>query len=116
MKVRNHLAHARHATRHVAEQVVLIPAVNADIGVSVPDQDRVNAPVTFLEVVQIAVYGVLPCRGIIKVAVLDHHLRLDKGLLSPLEFRAIVLLAAVPGANQPLATIVLQVRQPRLPG
>ena len=46
--------------------------------IRVPDQDRVDTSVTFLEVVKITVHRIAASDEIIEVAVLDHHLGLDE--------------------------------------
>ena len=78
MEVGNHLLHAGDASGHAADQVVLIAIVDSHVWIGWPDQDRVDAAVALFNVVEIAVYGVLPGDRIIKVTILNHHLRLHE--------------------------------------
>src|SRR5439155_11155467 len=51
VKVLNRLAQSLNAARHIAKQVVLVAIINADIRVSVPDEDRSNSTVALFECV-----------------------------------------------------------------
>ena len=57
--------------------------IDADVRIDGPDQDGVDAAVSLLQIVEIAIDGVLAGFGIVEVAVLDHHLRLDEARLRP---------------------------------
>ena len=94
VKVLHHLPHALHAAGQIAEHVELIAAVDADIGISVPDEHAVDSAIPLLKVLQITVDGVLPGLRVVEIAVVHHHLRLHKTRLRPQE-RGIVVGAVV---------------------
>ena len=99
-------------TGHVVEQVELVAVVDANVRINRPDEHRIDAAVALVEIVQIAVDGVARANRIVEVAVLDHHLRLDKTALRPLQFRAIVFGAVVADAGEALGPPLFDVGQP----
>ena len=113
MEVGNHLANSRNAARHAANQVVLVAVVDAHVRVGRPDQDRIDSAEALVEIVEVAVDGVLARDRIVEVAVVDHHLRLDETGLRPLELRAIVAGTVVADADAALVAPVADVGQPR---
>ncbi len=84
MEVGDHLPHACHTSRHAADQVMLIAIVDAHVRISGPDQNRVDATVALVQIIEIAVHRVLVRHWIVKITVLHHHLRLKKTGLCPL--------------------------------
>ena len=95
VEVVDHRTHAGDAAGKVAHHVVLVAVVDADVRVDGPQQDGVDAAVAFVEVVEIAIDRVLAGRDVEEVAIFDHALRLDEGLLRPTQFGPIVLAAVV---------------------
>ena len=114
MKVLDHVVDACDSARHVAQQIILVAAVDTDVGVCVPGQHRVNAAVTLLKIVEVTVHRIPACSRVVEVAVLDHHLGLNEGCLCPLEFRTIVFPAVKASADQAFMPIVLDVGKPVL--
>src|SRR5260221_4980599 len=55
-----------------------------------PDQNRVDNAELPCQIVQEALDGIFTGRGIIKIAILYEHQRMDKILLRPLEFRTTI--------------------------
>ncbi len=86
MKVGDHLFHAFDAAGHGAHHVVLIAVVDAHVRIGRPDENRIDAAVSLLEVVEIAIDRVLAGDRIVEVAVVHHHLRLNEAGLGPLQF------------------------------
>src|SRR6201987_5994591 len=76
MEVRNHLAHARYATRHGADHVVLVAVVDSHVRVRRPDDHGVYSAVSLLEIIKITVDRVAVRYWVVEIAVLHHHLRL----------------------------------------
>ena len=64
---------------HAREKIELPAVVDPKVGIRVPHQDRINAAVPSLEVVQVFVDGVLACLRVVEEAVVHHHLRLHEG-------------------------------------
>ena len=114
MEVGDHLPQAINASGHVPSHIVLIAIVDTDVGVRLPDQHAVDPSVAALQVIEITVHAVLACAGVVKVPVVNHHLRLNEARLCPLELWPIVLRAVVTDADPPLHAPVLHVRKPFL--
>src|SRR5579859_7094380 len=112
MEVRNHLAHARNASRHRPDQVVLVAVIDPHIGIGRPDQNRVNSAVSFFQIVEIAIDGVAVRYRIVEIAVLYHHLWLEETGLGPLKCRHIVAGTLVADANASFIAPVTDVGQP----
>ncbi len=96
----------------IAQQVELVAVVDADVRVDGPEQDAVDAAVALLQVVEVAVHGVAARDGIVEVAVLHHHLRLDEAALRPLEFGAGIDLAGESGADTSFGAIARDLGEP----
>ena len=95
MEVGHHLFDAGQPAGHVAEQVVLVAIVDADVRIDRPDQHRVDPAVASRQIVEVAVHRVLTELGIIEVPLFDHHLRLDEVALRPPQFRPLIFGAVV---------------------
>ena len=83
MKVRDHLSNSNDSSRHAVDHVDLVPIVDAQVGVRRPNQDRVDASIPLLQIIQVPVHGVFSGDGVKEKAVLHHHLRLDEAGLRP---------------------------------
>jgi len=92
---------------------VLVAIVDAQVGIAVPEQDRVDAPESPLEVVEQPVDRVCPSDRIVERAVMDHEDVLDERALRPRQLRTRVLAVVMAGADQALAPPVAHVGQPR---
>ena len=90
MKVCDRLPHSRYASGHRANEIVLVAIVDSHIWVRGPDEHGINTAVSFLQVIEITVHGVAARNWIIEVTVVNHHLRLEKTGLGPLESRQVV--------------------------
>src|ERR1700682_3580227 len=112
VKIGNHLTHARYSTWHGANHVVLVAIVDTHIRIRRPNQNSVNAPIPLFQIVQVPIHRVAICTGIIKVTIFDHHLRLNKTRLRPLQFRKLVARPFIADPNAPLVAPVPYVRQP----
>ena len=95
-----------------SNHVELVAIVDAHVGIGGPDQHRVDAAIALLEIVEIAIDGVLAGDGIVEVAILHHHLRLDEAGLRPLERGQIIARTVIADADAPLGAPVLKVLQP----
>ena len=75
------------------------------------DQDVVEAFVREapVEIIQIAVDSVPACYRIVKISFLDHHLRLDKVALRPLQLGPEVFGVAIAHADEPFSAPLLQI-------
>jgi len=100
------------AAGQVMRQVELVAVVDADVGVDVPDQHRIEATEAPLEIVEVAIDRVLARPDVEEVTVLDHHLRVHEVALRPLQFRAPVVGVVVTDAHQVFAAPVPQFGQP----
>ena len=89
MEIRDHLAHAFDAAGHGLDHLELIAVVDAHVGIGGPDQHGIDAAIALFEIVEIAVDRVVAGDGVVEIAVLHHHLRLDEAGLGPLERRQI---------------------------
>ncbi len=83
MKIADHLPHARYASRQIAHHVVLVSVVDAYIRVDRPEEDGIDTAVTFGDIVKITIDRVLIGDRIVKIAVLNHRLRLHERTLPP---------------------------------
>src|SRR6266849_102996 len=99
MEVGYHSAHAFDAPWQIPEQVVLVATVDSDIRIGVPNEHAIDATVAQLQIVQIAIDSVLERCGIKEEEVVNHHLRLDKARLRPLEFRTVIFGAKIASAD-----------------
>src|SRR5580698_1968146 len=95
MKVSDHLLNFDNTSRHITKQVILITIVDSDIGIYRPDQYGINTAVALLEIIQIFIYRIFSGDRIVKVTIFDHHLRLDKTGLRPLQFLTFVFLPEI---------------------
>src|SRR6202789_4739134 len=87
MEVVDHFADALDAPRHGADHVMLVAVIDTHVGISRPDEHRVDASVTLIEIIEVAVHRVLARLWIIEVAILHHHLRLYETGLRPGKLR-----------------------------
>jgi len=62
----------------------LIAVVDSDIRIGVPDENAIDAAITFLKIVQVAIYRVFSSHRIIEIAIFHHHLRLEEAGLESL--------------------------------
>jgi hypothetical protein len=83
MKVLHHHAQGGYSARQTTEQIVCAAVVDADVGVTVPQQDAVDAPHALIQIVEVTVYRVLTGGGIEEVSLLHHHLGLHVTGLRP---------------------------------
>ena len=99
VEVVDHLLERGDTAREGADEIVLAAAVDADVGIALPDEDTVDAAVAFGYIFEIAVDGVLARDLVIEEAVFGHHLRLHEAGLGPLKFGALVFGGVVAGAD-----------------
>ena len=111
VEVGDHLANAFDAAGHGLDHLQLVAVVDAHVWIGGPDEHGVDAAVAFFEIVEIAVDGVAAGDGVIEVAVLDHHLRLDEAGLGPLERGQFVARWVEGGADAALGAPVLRYRE-----
>jgi hypothetical protein len=78
MKVGNHLANTFNAARHGAHHVQLIAVIDTHVGVGGPNEYGVNAPIALIEIVEVAVDSISMSYGIVEIAIVHHHLRLNE--------------------------------------
>src|SRR5580704_2396814 len=104
MEVIHHFAHTWGAARQGTNQVVLIAVINPHVRIGGPDEDRIDATNSVLQIVKVAIDRVFAGYRIIKISLLDHHLRLHEGRAGPLESRQSVSLGAVAYADLALCT------------
>ena len=74
------------AAGQVVGEIDLVAVVDADVRIDVPEQHAVDAAEARVEVVEIAVDGVLGALDVVEIAVLDHRLHVDEVALRPREF------------------------------
>ena len=94
------------AAGHGANHVLLIAIVDAHIWIGRPDEHRVDAAVTLLEIVEVAIDRVLAGDGVVEVAVVHHHLRLNEAGLGPLKRGHCIAIAVVADTDAALGTPV----------
>ena len=63
MEVGNHLTHARHASRHGANHVMLVSIVDSHVWIGGPDEHGVDSAIALLEIIEIAIDRVLVATG-----------------------------------------------------
>src|ERR1700761_9462784 len=114
MKVLHHLANTGQAAGHGPNHVMLITVVDSYVRIGGPDQHRVDASVSLLQIVQITVYGVFLSYRIVKISILHHHLRLNEFRLRPLQRRHVVSRTVITDANPPLCPPMRNVYEPLL--
>ena len=112
MEVGDHLAHAFETAWHRRNHVQLVTVIHAHVWIGGPHQHRVNTAVALFQVVEIAIHGVAAGHRVVEVAVLDHHLRLDKAGLCPAGLRLFVACRVVARANAAFRPPMLQVFEP----
>jgi hypothetical protein len=78
VEICDHLLHTGHASGHGADHVVLIPVIDAHIRIGGPDEHRIDSAITLLDIIEIAIDGVLVGDRIVEISILDHHLWLKK--------------------------------------
>src|SRR3954453_13127804 len=91
MKLADHLLHARKATWQIAEQIVFITIVDADVRIDGPEQDRIDPTVSLDKVVKITIDGVFSGDRIVEIAIFNHCLWLNECALRPEQLRSMVL-------------------------
>ena len=93
---------------------MLIAIVDAHVGIGRPNQHRVNASVSLIEVIQITVDGIFMGDRSRRNMILHHHLRLDECGLRPFERRQAIsgIVKAINGERigQPLLMVALRCR------
>src|SRR5579875_58863 len=114
MEIRYHLFDAGEATWHAHDHVELIAVVNAHVRISRPNKYCINTTVAPFQIVKVTVYSVFFCHRIMEVAILHHHLRLNKTALFPLQDRIAVapIIEYQPSTNRALEAPVLDVFEP----
>src|SRR6185312_138156 len=113
MEVGDHPADTFDASGHIVKKIELVAIVDAHVRVSGPDEDSVDTAEALLEIVEIAVHGVLASRRIEKVAILNHHLRLHVAALRPLQLRTVVFGAVIADPLELLGAPALHTGKPR---
>ncbi len=93
-------------------KVPQVAIVDADVRIHGPDQHAVYAAVARVQIIQIPVDRIFTLDGIVEVALLDHHLRLDKIALRPLKLRAAILSVVKSHAREALVPPDFQVMEP----
>ena len=112
MEIGDHLPHAGDASRHAADQVVLVAVIDAHVRIGGPDQHRVDSAIALLQIIEIAIDGVLVRDRIVEIAVLHHHLRLNEAGLRPLQRGQVITRAVVADANAAFIAPVVNIGQP----
>ena len=112
MEVRNHLPHARNTSWHGADHVVLVAVVDSHVRIRGPDQHRIDSAVSLFQIIEITIHRVAVRDRIVEITVFDHHLRLKKAGLRPLECRQVVARAVVADANPAFIAPMPNVGQP----
>src|SRR5579872_7433687 len=91
---------------------MLVAVVDPHVGISWPDQHRIDAAEALLQVIEIAVDSVFACDRIVEVAILDHHLRLNEARLGPLQRWHVVARTTVSDPDEPLITPMCDISKP----
>ena len=112
MELLNDLAKRRDAARQVAQEIELIAIVHPEIGIDVPDEDRIYGADAALRLSQESVNRVFAFLRIVKAAVPNEQLHLREDMLSPLQLWAIELRAVVAKANVAVVSPCLEPLQP----
>src|SRR6266702_6406213 len=81
---------------------MLVSVVDACVWINRPHEYRIDATVTLLKIIEIAVNRVFPGDGIVQIAIMHHHLGLYKAVLGPLKLRQIVAGPVIADANAAL--------------
>src|ERR1700728_585710 len=110
----NHLLHTGNTSGHAANHLMLIAIIDSHVWVRWPDQTRLNSTITLFEIVKITIHGVLACDRIIKIPVLNHHLRLHETRLCPLQRGQIIPGAVVADTYATFRSPVRDIGDPRL--
>jgi hypothetical protein len=109
----DHLAKRWDAAGQVAQEVELAAIVHPQIGIDMPDEDRVYGSDAALGLGQESVNRVFTFLGIVEAAVPNQQLHLGEDMLSPLQLWTVVLRAVVAKAN---AAVVSPRFEPVEPG
>src|SRR5438105_11560226 len=112
MKIRHHLFQSLHTAGHGARHVMLVSIVDACVWINRPNEYGIDPAVTLLEVIEIAIDCVFARDRIVEIAVVHHHLRLDKAMLTPLKLRQCVAGGIVPDINTAFRTPVCNFGEP----
>src|SRR5580658_9823692 len=114
MEILDHLAQGWDPARQIASQVPLIAVVDSYIRINRPDQHAIHTAVALVDIAQVAIDRILSGGRIVEIALLGHHLRLNKIALRPEEFGAPVFDIVVAHADEALAPPLAQVAEPGL--
>src|SRR6185437_16810643 len=91
---------------------MLVPVVDSYIWIYRPNEHCIDAAVTLLKIIEIAVDCIFPRNGIVQIAIMHHHLGLYKAVLGPLKLRQTVSGPIVADADEALSTPMRDVSQP----
>src|ERR1700744_1379848 len=95
MEISDHLTDTVNSPGHVVKEIELVSVVDAHVRIRWPDEHGINAAESFVEIVEIAVDSVFAGDWIVKIAILNHHLRLHVAALRPFQFRTLIFTAVV---------------------
>ena len=112
MELINHTAHAGDATGEIAQHIKLIAVVNSEVGIDMPDQNRVDGSNAALGFGKKTVDSVLALLGIVETAIPNEKLHLRKDALRPLQVGAVVLGAVVAQQRAAIPAPGLQTFEP----
>ncbi len=112
MKIVDHGPDAGNASGQVPDEIVLAAGIDADVRIDGPDQDAVDTPVAAVKIVKVTVDRIAARGRIVEIAILHHHLRLNKIRLGPLQFGTRVLRSVIAHPDEALVAPVHDVRQP----
>jgi hypothetical protein len=96
----------------IVRHVEMVAIIDADVRVDVPQQHAVDAAVTTLQVVEIALHGVAPRDRIEQVTILDHRQRLHEIALRPLQARIAIQRVVVTQPHEMLVSPLAQAADP----
>ena len=91
VKLLDEMMQARDSSGEILQQFELITIVDAEIGIDMPDQNRIDLTETLLGLVQKTVNGVFTSVRVVETAIPDENLHLQENVLRPLEIGAFIL-------------------------
>ena len=94
----------RESAREIQQKIELIAIVHTEVGINVPDQNRINRADTALGVGKKTVHGVFAGLGVIKSPVPDQQLHLRENVLGPSQVGPLIFSAVVSQAGEAIGT------------
>src|SRR5487761_1081848 len=114
MKISHHLTHTLHTARHRAHHILLISIVDTHIRIGSPYEHSIDAPIAFLQIIEIPIYGVLAGDWIVEVTIEHHHLWLDETGLCPFQSAPFIARRIISDANEALPAPMCHIVEPLL--